>query len=153
MFRIIYDSVHCCIFIYMCKNKNLICVIFYLIILHSLDIFATKHGTVISQFHMISLSPGKEAYNEVIDCWAAVLNFEEKIRSPSSLRRFFCGTYPFYGWIISSAKETDEERLAFFESHLRHVLKIRKSCIIESRLMLFFSQYLRIIIITWCVSI
>ncbi|KAL8239903.1 hypothetical protein R6Q59_016470 [Mikania micrantha] len=60
-----------------------------------LGFFATNHGTVISQLHMISLSSGKEVYNEVIDCWAAVLNFEEKIRNPSSLRRFFCGTYPF----------------------------------------------------------
>ncbi|KAL8227735.1 hypothetical protein R6Q57_015319 [Mikania cordata] len=28
-----------------------------------------------------------------------------------------------YGWIITSTKESDEERLAFFESHLHHVLE------------------------------
>ncbi|KAL8258249.1 hypothetical protein R6Q59_030290 [Mikania micrantha] len=90
---------------------------------HVLDIFATHHGTVIRHFHMISLSPGQEVFNEVIDCWAAVLNFEEKKRSPSSLRRLFCGTYPFYGWVITGLKESDEERIAFFENHLHHVLE------------------------------
>ncbi|KAD5960763.1 hypothetical protein E3N88_12235 [Mikania micrantha] len=45
---------------------------------HVLDIFATNHGTVISLFHIMLLSPGQEVYNEVIDCWAAALNFEEK---------------------------------------------------------------------------
>ncbi|KAD6795418.1 hypothetical protein E3N88_06314 [Mikania micrantha] len=89
----------------------------------NLDIFASYHGTVVDQFRMVSLTPGLEIYNEVIDCWAAVLNYEEKNRSPSSVRRLFCGTYPFYGWVITNPLESDEVRFAFFEKHLHHVLE------------------------------
>ncbi|KAL8224357.1 hypothetical protein R6Q57_019832 [Mikania cordata] len=65
----------------------------------------------------------KEVLNDVVDCWAAVLNFEEKNRSPSSLRRLFCPTTPFYGWVLENSDETDESRYSFLETHLHVVLE------------------------------
>ncbi|KAD6795553.1 hypothetical protein E3N88_06449 [Mikania micrantha] len=87
------------------------------------DIFATENGTRSTHFNFNSLLPRQEVFNDVIDCWVAVLNFEEKNRSPSSLRRLFCPTTPFYGWVPDNSDETDETRYAFFETHLHAVLE------------------------------
>ncbi|KAL8267992.1 hypothetical protein R6Q59_001790, partial [Mikania micrantha] len=89
----------------------------------STDIFATENGTRISHFNMNLLLPRHEVFNDLVDCWAAVLNFEEKIRSPSSLRRLFCPTTPFYGWILDNPDETNESRFYFFETHIHVVLE------------------------------
>ncbi|KAL8225079.1 hypothetical protein R6Q57_017636 [Mikania cordata] len=87
------------------------------------DIFATENGTRITHFNMNSSLPKQEVFNDVVDCRAAVLNFEEKNRSPSSLRRLFCPKTPFYGWVLDNSDETDESRYAFFETHLHAVLE------------------------------
>ncbi|KAL8266932.1 hypothetical protein R6Q59_004276, partial [Mikania micrantha] len=87
------------------------------------DIFTTENGTRISHFNMNSLLPRQKVFNDLVDCWASVLNFVEKIKSPSTLRRLFCPTPPFYGWILDNPDETNESRYSFFETHIHVVLE------------------------------
>ncbi|KAI3755127.1 hypothetical protein L1987_54922 [Smallanthus sonchifolius] len=51
------------------------------------DIFGICYGLESKKFLLASLNPGVELYGNVIDCWAAVLNYEEKFRNPESLNR------------------------------------------------------------------
>ncbi|KAD4585530.1 hypothetical protein E3N88_23131 [Mikania micrantha] len=54
-------------------------------------IFETSNGTMTEAKFFKTLVPGNRIYGELIDCWATVLNAEEKLRSPDSPYRLFCG--------------------------------------------------------------
>ncbi|KAI3717534.1 hypothetical protein L1987_69221 [Smallanthus sonchifolius] len=54
------------------------------------DIFGIGYDLESKKFLLASLNPGVELYGNVIDYWAAVLNYEEKFRNPESLNRLFC---------------------------------------------------------------
>ncbi|KAI3825567.1 hypothetical protein L1987_07058 [Smallanthus sonchifolius] len=53
------------------------------------DIFGIGYGLESKKFLLASLNLGVKLYGNVIDCWAAVLNYEEKFRNPESLNRLF----------------------------------------------------------------
>jgi hypothetical protein len=55
-------------------------------------IFGTRSGGSIQGHHFQTLIPDQWIVNEIVDCWASVLNFEETKRSPSSPFRVFFGT-------------------------------------------------------------
>ncbi|KAD5317678.1 hypothetical protein E3N88_17624 [Mikania micrantha] len=50
-------------------------------------------------------------YGELIDCWATVLNAEEKLRSPDSPYRLFCGHRVFLKWMFIAPKTDESVRL------------------------------------------
>ncbi|KAL8245786.1 hypothetical protein R6Q59_007002 [Mikania micrantha] len=62
-----------------------------------------------------TLEPGKPVYGNIIDCWTAVLNDEEKLRSAESPHRLFCGHRIFKHLMILYLREWKNpkvERLA-----------------------------------------
>ncbi|KAL8249272.1 hypothetical protein R6Q59_006140 [Mikania micrantha] len=54
-------------------------------------IFETSNGAITEARFFKTLLPGNKIYGEIIDCWAAVLNEEEKLRSPDSRYCLFYG--------------------------------------------------------------
>ena len=66
------------------------------------DVFATSYGLETKAFLITSLIPMKQVYGNVIDCWAAVLNHQEKQKTTESPTRLFCYTTT----IVSTKKKT-----------------------------------------------
>ncbi|KAL8258823.1 hypothetical protein R6Q59_026776 [Mikania micrantha] len=54
-------------------------------------VFETVSEEKTEIFFLQTLEPGKRVYGNIIDCWAAVLNDEERLRSAGSPHRLFCG--------------------------------------------------------------
>ncbi|KAJ9537540.1 hypothetical protein OSB04_030273 [Centaurea solstitialis] len=55
-------------------------------------LFETKDGFQSTRFMMENLIPECEAFYNVIDTWSILLNYEERLKSEDSPRRFFCTT-------------------------------------------------------------
>ncbi|KAC9372038.1 hypothetical protein E3N88_45945 [Mikania micrantha] len=74
-------------------------------------IFETSNGAMTEARFFKTLKPGNRIYGEIIDCWAAVLNEEEKLRSPDPLYRLFCGHRVFLKWMFTAPKTDESIRL------------------------------------------
>ncbi|MFS7920705.1 hypothetical protein Hanom_Chr03g00227941 [Helianthus anomalus] len=55
-------------------------------------IFETQHGLSTRAFLINTLEDGKWISRNVIDCWAALLNYTEKKENPVGKMRFWCYT-------------------------------------------------------------
>ncbi|KAD5803633.1 hypothetical protein E3N88_14993 [Mikania micrantha] len=74
-------------------------------------IFETSNGPMTEAKFFKTLIPGNRIYGELIDCWATVLNAEEKLRSPDSPYRLFCGHRVFLKWMFTAPKTDESVRL------------------------------------------
>ncbi|KAD7117305.1 hypothetical protein E3N88_04573 [Mikania micrantha] len=74
-------------------------------------IFETSNEAITEAGFFKTLLPGTRIYGEIIDCWASVLNEEEKLRSPDSPYRLFCGHRVFLKWMFTTPKTDESIRL------------------------------------------
>ncbi|KAL8249276.1 hypothetical protein R6Q59_006144 [Mikania micrantha] len=74
-------------------------------------IFETSNGAITEARFFKTLIPGNRIYGEIIDCWAAVLNKEEKLRSPDSQYRLLCVHRVFLKWMFTAPKTDESIRL------------------------------------------
>ncbi|MFS8009076.1 putative papain-like cysteine peptidase superfamily [Helianthus anomalus] len=79
-------------------------------------IFETQHGLSTRAFWINTLEEGKWVSQNVIDCWAAMLNYTEKKEKPSGKRRLWCYT-------TTIAKQTEKRASATITSHLKEVVE------------------------------
>ncbi|KAI3775811.1 hypothetical protein L1987_45565 [Smallanthus sonchifolius] len=82
------------------------------------DIFGIGYGLESKKFLLASLNPGVELYGNVIDCWAAVLNYEEKFRNPESPNRLFCYASTIFEWMITKNEKQSKRMEAFAKNML-----------------------------------
>ncbi|KAJ9537071.1 hypothetical protein OSB04_029804 [Centaurea solstitialis] len=71
-------------------------------------VFETNDGFQSTRFMMESLIPESEAFYNVIDTWSILLNYEERLKTKNSPRRFFCTTEIIPGEIFK--ENSDQER-------------------------------------------
>ncbi|KAI3774728.1 hypothetical protein L1987_49289 [Smallanthus sonchifolius] len=75
------------------------------------SLFESSNGLVVARSSFKSLKPGERVYNTVIDVWAEILNYEEKIRAAESPKRLFYSTTTIVEWMLNSKEEDNEKRL------------------------------------------
>ncbi|KAD5317742.1 hypothetical protein E3N88_17688 [Mikania micrantha] len=71
----------------------------------------TSNGAMTEAKFFKTLKPTNRIHGEIIDCWAAVLNEEDKLRSPDSPYRLFCGHRVFLKWMFTAPKTYESIRL------------------------------------------
>ncbi|KAI3829895.1 hypothetical protein L1987_04026 [Smallanthus sonchifolius] len=82
------------------------------------EIFDTKSGPRSQTFIIRSLKEDTELYGNVIDCWSAVLNEEEKRRSHGSPHRLYCSHMSFIQWMFTREDMTEADRLDVFSKQM-----------------------------------
>ncbi|KAM0016410.1 putative papain-like cysteine peptidase superfamily [Helianthus debilis subsp. tardiflorus] len=87
------------------------------------DVFESASGIATKKFLLRSLEPGQTLLSNVIDCWAAVLNHDEELRSPGSDKRLFCDTNVMTIGILEHKKMDEAERLDVIASSIKELLK------------------------------
>ncbi|KAD3336645.1 hypothetical protein E3N88_32164 [Mikania micrantha] len=85
-------------------------------------VFDTVNGVKTEIYFLRSLEPGREVYGDIIDCWATVLNDEEKLRSPESPHRLFCGHRTFMDWMFNKDDVNDDMRLVTLNKMMLHAV-------------------------------
>ncbi|KAK9058114.1 hypothetical protein SSX86_022954 [Deinandra increscens subsp. villosa] len=89
------------------------------------DVFATLYGMVAKAYVIGSLVPGKKVDPNVVNCWAAILNFEEATVETGQ-KRLFLYTDTMNESVIT-AKNANPKRLEKFENKLLSVVEGDKS--------------------------
>ncbi|KAK9074975.1 hypothetical protein SSX86_003294 [Deinandra increscens subsp. villosa] len=89
------------------------------------DFFETASGVQTKPFLLATLEPGKEVFAEVVDCWAAVQNIEEKWTTKNAPKHLCCYTTTVIEWMYKT-NTTKKQRLEKFAGNLKHVLSWNK---------------------------
>ncbi|KAK9049905.1 hypothetical protein SSX86_031126 [Deinandra increscens subsp. villosa] len=89
------------------------------------DVFTTLYGMVAKAYVIGSLVPGKKVDPNVVNCWAAILNFEEATVETGQ-KRLFLYTDTMNESVIT-AKNANPKRLEKFENKLLSVVEGDKS--------------------------
>ncbi|KAI3687098.1 hypothetical protein L1987_80789 [Smallanthus sonchifolius] len=86
------------------------------------DVFATERGLESKAFLLDSLLPRKQIYVNVIDCWAAVLNHQQKFISEGSPKQLFCHASMFVEWMFKRGA-AKSKRMGAFRKHMVQVVE------------------------------
>ncbi|KAD6454917.1 hypothetical protein E3N88_09623 [Mikania micrantha] len=78
-------------------------------------IFETEDGLLAESRMLKTLSVGTQIAADVIDCWVAVLNNEERMAGNEQAKRLFCGPFVFKEWMLKQKRVDPSIRLAAFE--------------------------------------
>ncbi|KAD4888893.1 hypothetical protein E3N88_20966 [Mikania micrantha] len=78
-------------------------------------IFETEDGLLAESRMLKTLSVGTQIAADVIDCWAAVLNNEERMTDNEQAKRLFCGSFVFKEWMLKQKRVDPSIRLTAFE--------------------------------------
>ncbi|KAL8233900.1 hypothetical protein R6Q59_020000 [Mikania micrantha] len=85
-------------------------------------VFDTVNGVKTEIYFLRSLEPRREVYGDIIDCWATVLNDEEKLRSPESPHRLFCGLRTFMDGMFNKEDVNDDLCLVTLNKMMLHAV-------------------------------
>ncbi|KAK9050419.1 hypothetical protein SSX86_030611 [Deinandra increscens subsp. villosa] len=89
------------------------------------DVFAIKAGAATlvetKAFLLASLRPEKDVFANVVNCWAAVLNFEERTSTDNKPKRLFCHATTIVEWI----GRTKEFECGFIEDNKKQSAQIK----------------------------
>ncbi|CAH1419142.1 unnamed protein product [Lactuca virosa] len=85
-------------------------------------VFQTKRGYVLGRGMIETIQPGLWVHTHVIDAWTNILNYEEKLKSNSTVNRYFFDTSMVRQFIFDKNIPFNE-RSDKFESNIKDALK------------------------------
>ncbi|MFS7962880.1 putative papain-like cysteine peptidase superfamily [Helianthus anomalus] len=85
--------------------------------------FESQHGMSTIVFFINTLEEDKWISQNVIDCWAALLNYMEKKEKPSGKRRLWCYTTTIVTRLYAKGETNRKRAFATITSHLKEVVE------------------------------
>nr|KAJ0226573.1 hypothetical protein LSAT_V11C100048810 [Lactuca sativa] len=105
-------------------------------------VFHTMRGYVLRRGMMEAMQPGLWVHAHVIDAWTDILNYKEKLKSNSTVNRYFFDTSMVRQFIFDKNIPFNE-RFHNFESNIKDAMKKDKKLLTFEKVHLCFYQFIK----------